>query len=54
MSSRENLEAGYVCWLEDNKDTKKFINSYKIRFEKTPTGYKYTVDYVNDTSEKNN
>jgi len=54
MSSRENLEAGYVCWLEDNKDTKKFIDSYKIHFEKTSAGYKYTVDYVNDTPEKNN
>lgn len=54
MSSRENLEAGYVCWLGDNKDTKKFINSYKIKFDKTLTGYTYIVDYVDDTPKENN
>jgi hypothetical protein len=54
MSSKENLEAGFVCWLADAKDTKKFINSYKIHFEKTPTGYTYFVDYVDDTTKQNN
>ena len=54
MSSRPNLEAGLVCWIGDNKDIKKFINSYKITFLKTCIGYTYSVDYIDDTSKKNN